>query len=112
MKSPPAGGQFSCGLAHFQIIPRRCALLQGPVSPIWSTSVAEEELRMTFQVGLVGSGCLLLGSDRKQRVMPTIFRGEEQYSEFIGQQKIKINSERTIAVACSGSDVVWESAEK
>jgi hypothetical protein len=72
----------------------------------------EEELRMTFQVGLVGRDCLLLGSDRKQRVTPTIFRVEEQYSEFIGQQKMKVNSERTIAVACSGSDVVWESAEK
>jgi len=84
-------------------------MLQEPVltEPILSAAILEEELCMTFQVAMVGRDGLVLGSDRRMRILPCIQDGERGYARYASQSKLRINDEKTAIVACAGADRSW-----
>jgi hypothetical protein len=73
-------------------------ILAGPRSRAEGT---EEELEMTFQVALVGSDGVLLGSDRKMFTRPPSANPESMFHQFESQTKFVTNG--AVICACSGN---------
>ena len=82
-------------------------MLQEAVSLTPVISGEDEELQMTFQVAMVGRDGLVLGSDRKMRIIPTIQTGERGYARYAAQSKLRVNAAKTAIVACAGADRAW-----
>lgn len=57
---------------------------------------------MTFQVVIVGSDGLIVGSDRKMHTVLPSFRGDRSFTQFDEQTKFFTEEGRAVICACSG----------